>query len=61
MEKSEFFELIREGSYKGFYKIIIDKGPPYWGPIVNREQAEEMWSRFKNSGQTFEEFVKEWL
>jgi len=60
MEKNDFFELIREGSYKGQYRILIDKDQR-WGPIVDRQRAEEMWARFKNSGQTFDQFVQEWL
>jgi len=60
MKKSDFFELIREGSWEGLYRILIDK-ENHWGPIVDRKQAEETWSRFQNSEQIFDEFVQEWL
>jgi len=60
IKKSDFYELIREGPYKGSYRILIDRENK-WGPIMDRKMAEEMWSRFMNSGQTLEEFGKEWL
>ena len=58
MEKHEFFEVIQEGSWRDQCRILVD-AENRWGPIVSREQAEEMWSRFKNSGLSFEEFMKE--
>jgi len=60
MEKHEFFEVIREGPYAGQYRILIDD-ENRWGPIMDRAQAEETWSRFKQSGKTFDEFVEEFL
>jgi hypothetical protein len=52
---------IDEGPHKGQYIVVIDEGPPYWGPIMSKKQAEEVRSRFLNSGKSFEEFVEEWL
>ena len=58
MEKSDFYELIREGPFKGQYLILIDK-INRWGPIISREKAEELWSKFKNSNKTFEKFIED--
>jgi len=60
IKKKDFFELIREGPYKGQYLIKIDK-ENHWGLIVCRKTAEATWSRFKSSGKTFEQFCKEFL
>ena len=57
MEKKDFVRKITEGNWKGLYRILIDP-ENNWGPIMEKWQADEYWSLFKNSGKTFEEFTK---
>jgi len=57
--KKEIIHKIDSGKYKNSYRICYDI-KNRWGPIVSREQAEEFYSRFMNSGKTYEEFVREY-
>ena len=56
MEKKDFYEVIDETGF-GNCRILIDK-KNHWGPLMNRKQAEEEWSRFKNSGLSFKEWTE---
>jgi hypothetical protein len=54
MTKKDF--MLPSDKYPGQYVIQYEEN---WGPIVSKEQADEEWSRYKNSGLSFKDWVTE--
>ena len=53
--KKEFMERLEDGHWRILYDL-----ENRWGAVVTKQQAEEAWSRYKQSGLTFKEWLDDW-